>query len=879
MGVVYKARDTHLDRFVALKVLPADRMADANRRLRFVQEAKAASALNHPNIVTIHDIDAVDGVHFIAMEYVAGKTLDQLIGRKGLKLGEALHYAVQTADALAQAHAAGIVHRDVKPSNVMVTGVPPGPGVVKVLDFGLAKLTEPVAPASAGETVTARAITEEGAIVGTVAYMSPEQAEGKPLDARSDIFSFGSLLYEMLTGQRAFQGETRVSTLAAILHAQPKPPSEAGRLLPKEVESAVMRCLRKDPQRRWQNMSDLKVALQDLKEESESGLLVGGAIPPARVRRWWWMVPAALLVLVAAVGATWWLMRGQAAPELELARLTFDSGLTTEAVISPDGKLAAYASDRSGEGHSDIWVQQISGRQVMRLTRNEAEDSQPSFSPDGSRIALRSERDGGGIYVVDTLGGTEQKIVDGGHHPRFSPDGSQIAFLRPGFLGTTGKIFLVSSQGGAPRPFLPEFSVAMAAAGFNPSLAWSPDGKFLVFEGLRGQDPKTRDWWVAPVAGGPPVATGALRTMPQPDLVRFPCAWAGRHIYFLEGAVVGSIDAYRVAIAPGTWAIHGPVEQLTRATEPQKGLSIAADGRMLLSAVQLQMGPWSVALDANQGTVSGQPQPIAPDSAMKISPACSRDGSKLAYVRWAGFKTQLRIGVHLRDMRTGQETVHAGRGDTNSMLPRLSGDGSLLAYRDVVDGKSGAYIVPAGGNARKVCDGCTVLGFFPDSKQALVRSDPNQLARLELDTGRQVPVLKMPGAYGNPELSPDGRWIAFVTPQPDGGGAISIAELKEPPAPIPVAEDRRLVNSPRWSPDGNLLYYVSSRDGWSCVWAQRLDPATKKPRGDAFAVLHSHGSPGFKMAPSSGRMIAVAADRLFLLFGDMKGNIWTAKVS
>ena len=212
MGVVYKARDTRLDRLVAIKILPADKISDPERKRRFVQEAKAASGLNHPNIVTIYDIGQADGIDFISMEYVAGKTLDRLIPRHGMRLTEALKCAVQVADALARAHAAGIVHRDIKPGNIMMDEH----GLVKVLDFGLAKLTE-IAPAEDDTTQTLRPATEEGKIVGTVAYMSPEQAEGKKVDARSDIFSFGSVLYEMVTGQRAFSGETKGSTLAAVL--------------------------------------------------------------------------------------------------------------------------------------------------------------------------------------------------------------------------------------------------------------------------------------------------------------------------------------------------------------------------------------------------------------------------------------------------------------------------------------------------------------------------------------------------------------------------------------------------------------------------------------------------------------------------------------
>ena len=214
MGAVYKARDERLDRFVALKVLPADKMSDPERRRRFTQEARSASALNHPNIVTIYDIGHADGVHYIAMEYVAGRTLSELIGRRGLPLRKALSLAAQIAEGLGKAHAAGIVHRDLKPSNIMVTP----DGLVKILDFGLAKLVEAAEPpgdAAATMTMTRTPATEEGVILGTVAYMSPEQAEGKPVDARSDIFSFGSVLYEMLSGRRPFEGETKASTMAA----------------------------------------------------------------------------------------------------------------------------------------------------------------------------------------------------------------------------------------------------------------------------------------------------------------------------------------------------------------------------------------------------------------------------------------------------------------------------------------------------------------------------------------------------------------------------------------------------------------------------------------------------------------------------------------
>jgi eukaryotic-like serine/threonine-protein kinase len=864
MGEVYKARDLHLDRLVALKVLPAERVADEDRRRRFIQEARAASALNHPNIVTIYDIDITDGVHYIAMEYVPGKTLNRLIGRKGLTLDEALQYAIQIADALSKAHTAGIVHRDVKPSNIIVTD----DGAVKVLDFGLAKLTEVVG----SEDETATMLTVEGTIVGTAAYMSPEQAECKPVDSRSDVFSFGSVFYEMLTGQRAFAGDTMISTLAAVVHGEPlKLPAE----LPQEVDRVLKRCLQKHALRRWQTMSDLKLALEELKEELDSGTLTREPRAHAKTRRSRLAVlgPVVLVLALAAAGAAWWSMRGARAPaEIQPARLTFDSGITTNGAISPDGKLAAYASDRGGEGTTDIWVQQIAGRQPMRLTRNGADSSTPSFSPDGSRVAFRSERDGGAIYVMDTLGGQEQKIADGGYRPMFSPDGSEIAFVRIKALSGMAKMFLMSSQGGAPRPFQPDFDVSMAG-GIVPCLTWSPDSKFLIFEGVRAMDPKTRDWWVARVAGGPAVATGAVRTLPNLGLIRIPGAWSGGYIYYIEGAMVESTDLYRVPIAPGTWRIQGPPQQLTRSTLPYGGMSMASDGRVLLSSFQAQVDPWSVALDADSGRISGEPRPVLSDSAVKASPACSRDGRFLAYVRWAGLRTQWRVEVHVRDLRTGREAIHAGSGGALAMAPRLNGNGLLLAYSDLVEEKWQSYVAAADtGSLRKVCEGCTVVGFASDGKKALVSSGRNRFAWQDLDAERQTPALTVPGPILEPDLSPDSRWVAFTT-----GAAIYVASLTAAEV-YSVAEDRRLVNSPRWSPDGDLLYYVSNRDGWSCVWAQRLDPVTKKARGEPFPVLHSHRTPGFKGMPLGIRTIAVAADRLFMMFAEVKANIWTAKV-
>ena len=301
MGVVYKARDTHLGRTVAIKVLPPEKVADLGRKHRFAHEARAASALNHSNIVTTYDIRSQGGTDFIVMEYIEGQTLQKLIPPKGIRSVHALKYATQIADALAQAHSAGIIHRDLKPSNIMVTDE----GRVKVLDFGVAKLLEPVDSSRDDTTQTARTLTETGAVLGTAAYMSPEQAEGRNIDARSDIFSFGSVLYEMLCGEPPFQGDSTIAVLSAVVRDEARPISLIARDVPPELEKLVERCLRKDPQRRFQHMADVRVLLEELKQDQNHRKTDGAirADTPDRLRTRTLAGSVALVVAAAAMTA------------------------------------------------------------------------------------------------------------------------------------------------------------------------------------------------------------------------------------------------------------------------------------------------------------------------------------------------------------------------------------------------------------------------------------------------------------------------------------------------------------------------------------------------------------------------------------------------
>lgn len=883
MGAVFRAHDTHLDRPVAIKVLPPDKVADPERKQRFVQEAKAASALRHPNIVVIHDIATDRGLDFIVMELVEGQSLDRLIRRKGLKLSQALEHAVQIADGLAKAHAAGIIHRDLKPTNIMVTD----DGLVKILDFGLAKLMEEEVEAGAGQTMTLgreeKPMTEDGFIVGTAAYMSPEQAEGKKVDARSDIFSFGTVLYEMLTGQKTFARESRIKTLAAVLSEDPKPASAANEEIPSELERLLNRCLRKDPQRRWQTMSDLRVALLDLKEDSESGKLQVPLAPRRGKKRT--VLLAALAVLIVVAAAVLFMLvvlNPKAAVEFEIIPVTFDSGLTGSPTVSTDGNLMAYASDREGSRTLDIWVQQVSGGEPLRRTDHPADDWFPSLSPDGSRIVFRSERDGGGLYIIEALGGEERKIIDKGYWPRFSPDGSLISYITiPASLESNlVKMFLVSSKGGQPTPFHPDFCSYFFDQGATP--IWSPDGRHVLFHGRRVDDPASTDWWVAPVDGGEPVRTQAIKSLALKSPVQVPTAWSGNHIYFVSGTTLEGINIFRVPIDPRNWTIRGPAEPLTTGPGMKFWGSVTRDGRILFTDMTVILDVWSVAARPDEAVVLSNPKKLTTDRMQKFYPTITRDGTKLSFTAFGGVHAA-RFELRLKNLTTEQETTIPTQAKSLNLTSRLSPDGSIIAYRDFVSDKWRTFVIPVdGASSREVCDSCLILDFFPDTDFALVQVDPDKLEKIDLRNGEKSPVLAVEkGSISDASLSPDGKWISCLTGEPDGRvtiwispiGGTSVAGKQK----ILITEDDRYITRPEWSANGSYIYFLSEKNDRWTIFAQELDPRTKEPIEEAREVYFSPDSKFHLNFPIGNGMIGVAADKIIFKVTEMTGNIFLAK--
>ena len=429
MGVVYRAYDTQLRRPVAFKVLSPECASDPERRERLLREARVASALNHPNIVGIHEVGSDHGVDFIAMEFVEGKSMGEIIPAKGLPLGRALDYAVQIASGLARANAAGVVHRDLKPGNIMLTP----DGLVKLLDFGLARHVE----LGEGHETT---LTVEGEILGTPSYMSPEQAQGKPVDVRSDVFSFGSVLYQVVTGYRAFEKNSNIATLAAVIEQEPRPLPSG---VPHDLRRIIARCLRKNPAHRFQHMDDVKVELEELKEESDSGRLVATAEGPSRRARRWLLATASAVLLAAVMFLVYLRESPPGTPTLRYT-IPIPGKLDVQSfALSPDGRHLAIAA--SAEYKSPLWVHTLDTMQVRALEETE-EAQYPFWSPDSQFIGFFAR---GKLMKIGLSGDGLQPLCA-------APDGRGASWGRQGLIvfapTPDGGLQRVSAAGGLPAP-------------------------------------------------------------------------------------------------------------------------------------------------------------------------------------------------------------------------------------------------------------------------------------------------------------------------------------------------------------------------------------------------------------------------------------------
>jgi Tol biopolymer transport system component/serine/threonine protein kinase len=882
MGEVYLAHDRRLGRKVALKFLPSSFTQDADRLRRFEQEARAASALNHPNIITIHEIGrgpikrgpqagSPPGVvdregpspekHFIATEFVEGETLRQRLSHTELSLTQSLHVAIQIADALAAAHQAGIIHRDIKPENIMLRP----DGYVKVLDFGLAKLAEPSLPLEVGEAPTKMLKTASGLIMGTVGYMSPEQARGLAVDARSDIFSLGAVIYEMLAHRKPIGGETPSEVLAAILKTEPRPPSRLASEAPAELGRIVSKALREDREERYQVVKDLLLDLKSLRQELEfqarlansattvlrdtaAGAQVAGATRrratddasvstagvgepwltaiPARVSnliiggpRW----PMVAFVAVVVAGLIFGLYRllgrnltgknaaTEAPTVTNIARITAWPGLDTQPTLAPDGNSVAYSSDHNGS--FEIYVKQLApGGREIQLTSDGQENFQPAWSPDGQRIAYYS-KNRGGIWVVPALGGARSQLTEFGAAPKWSHDGTMIAFQSDGNAdvgsGSVGSatIWIVPAEGGAPK----QVTRAGNPVGGHYGPAWSPDNRRIAFIDLNYT---TQQIWSVSITGDD-VKQLTHRANARSGL---PGNWGdplegradyplyapdGRNLYLVVGGVV-----WMLPISPGT---DEPAGSPTRVTDAGASLitnlTLSADGKKIAYSVQtLASNIWSVPVAAKTGDSAGTPKPLTTQTGTRnTQPAFSPDGRKLAFIEF---------------LRGGR--VHLWVAEPNGENPAQLG---------------------AEGN---------VPSWFPDGDQiAFCSLHDNHWSvwATSLQKGREHPLFDIGRDIQFARLSPDGKQIAFNLA--DEKGIINLFTVPVSGGqPKQLTFDKELAGFPAWSPDGKFIAYQMKRGDDAYLMIMPSDG------GEPTQLTFEHGrSWPFSFSPGSDKIV------------------------
>src|SRR5271165_5065926 len=757
MGVVYKAVDSRLGRTAAIKILSTGTL-NAEIERRFVQEAKAASSLNHPNIVTIYDIDTqeIDGqpVPYIAMEYVAGETLDHLIGKKGLRIRDVLKYAVQIADALAAAHAAGIVHRDLKPSNVIVTPQ----GVVKILDFGLAKLSEPAGTDAYAETMHGEGspLTEEGTIMGTVAYMSPEQADGKKVDTRSDVFSFGSVLYEMVTGQRAFSGGSKLSSLSAVLYKDPQPASQTVADIPPELDRIISRCLKKNPERRWQTMADVKVALEELRDEMDSSNL--GLVSPAPAARSLplgkrWHIARLLIgiVLGVALGLVLGLSYEQKFFHPEppsFQRLTFRRGDVTSAKFAP-GDTVVYSAEWDG-APSTLFSAQPGNREARPLQLPSARVL--AISKSGEMAILLGGEDVGTLARVPFGGGAPREILEGVSGADWGPDGESLAVVRAvgGRFQLEYPVGTILYQTEKRPPLMPRVSA---------------DGKLVAFFDF---DVEVGDYALCIVGPNQPrqVLSRGWRTTGALN-------WSvDNHEVWFSGGQPGSDPALYAVTLTGAQRLISQTGGIIVMQD------VARDGRVLLSTVNSRLG--ILYLPPNG---SAQRDLAWLDASLLYE--LSNDGQSALFVELSNGQGR-NSAIYLRKT-DGSPAIRLGYGNR----PSLSPDGKWVACIHHEGERSGLMLLPTGPGESRFpnIEGIHFDGveWFPDNKRILFTGNETGHATrtwiYDVEGNKWTP-LTPEGTRGT-RVSPDGRWFITVdahklllSPLGGGGESKTIVDLQ-----------------------------------------------------------------------------------------------------
>jgi eukaryotic-like serine/threonine-protein kinase len=783
MGEVYRARDTRLGREVALKILPAELSADHDRLERFEQEARSASALNHPNIITIYEVGSSNSTSYLSMELVEGKSLRAVLDEGFMTLRRVVILASQLAEGLAKAHAAGIVHRDLKPENLMISK----DGFLKILDFGLAKRTL----VTTHQTSHLQTQTALGMVVGTVGYMSPEQASGKAVDFHSDQFSFGTILYEMITGKRPFQRGSVAESLTAVIREDPEPVINLNPQIPQVLRWILDRCMAKDPEERYASTRDLARDLQSIRDHiSEfSSVATGspGAQPGKRFRA---LVPALLLIaFLAGVAAAYWYFGSKPQEPLEMLTLTF-SGKDSSPAVSPDGKLIAFRSDRDGTPR--IWLKQLAGGNESVLSSGP--DDHPRFSADSSTIFfIRRQGADTSLYRISVLGGDERKIVDDAHSADPSPEGKRIAFLR--WKSGESSLFTANVDG-------TEVELVAAIEKVQVEFPrWSPDGKRIVatrhwagnalnLDAILIVDMKSggKRWirstwptsaiWISgdQILYGVPRSTSSSSRMAGTIVLQDIDTEKIRKLFWFSscGDVLDRLDEDTLLIqstfrrqnlrqialsdqASGHW--------FTRGNSTDRQPVYSPDGKRILYSSN-----GSGDLDLMEITIeTGAVKRITEDAADDWDPAYTPDGR---HILWSSNRDgHFEIWIANSDGSGSRRLTNDGVDAEN---PTMTRDQRWILYTSYNPEKMGIWKIQSDG------------------------SDATQL---------------VPGLTQQPEISPDGKYVAYAWYKQSAVGTssyIRVADIETGNSiPFEVKAERGRC---RWMPDGKSLAYIDSNE-------------------------------------------------------------------
>ncbi|MBP9109628.1 MAG: serine/threonine-protein kinase [Pyrinomonadaceae bacterium] len=851
MGEVYLAQDTKLERQVALKVLLDEVAGDEERVRRFVQEAKAASALNHPNILTVYEIGEFDYTRYIATELIKGETLRDRLRGEPMTLREVLDVAMQVAAALNAAHSAGIVHRDIKPENIMLRD----DGIVKVLDFGLAKLTAtPVGPADSEDATRAQVNTRPGVVMGTVLYMSPEQARGKETDARSDIWSLGVVIYEMLAGATPFVGETANDSIAAILAKEPPPLDEA---TPPELRRIVRKSLQKQTDERYQTVKDLLLDVKNLKPELEfSEELERSSVPQStgssnvstvqrsenataihtgvistqnsmpqqmssaeylvtQVKRGkYWILPLAFL-LIAAIGFGIYKYSASQPTNLsfESAKITkvTDSGKVGQVAISPDGKWLIYSVFDGGK--TSLWLKQvaITDSNTQIVPPADVDYRGLAFSPDGNYLYYNASEGSilGTLYQVPVLGGTARKLISGvSGGISFSPDGKQITYGTEDLANDESILMIANADGTEPRQLLKlKGNDEMASSRGR----WSPDGKTIA---LWTGTNNPRNWVISTVS----VATGEITQFEKHKFYNYS-VWE----WLPDGKSLLTLAAEKVNQPLQFWQISypsGEAKKVSNDLNNYSSISLTADASVLATVQSVSTSNiWTAPIgDSSRATQ------VTSGSNQNYNPVWTPDG-RLVYGRGSGLDSD----IYVTDPSGGSSKRLTS--DKMSINPTVSPDGRYVVYLSLqsgfpaiwrmgIDGSDPKPLTTRGNSAEQ--------SISPDGKEVIYSEgfDSVKIWKVGIDGGE--PVQLTDNDAFNPVFSPDGKQFACLwRDEPNSQPKIAIIPSTGG-KPVKTLTLNSRGYGLRWMPDGRSIAYIVDNGNVGNIWSQPIDGGTPK---------------------------------------------------